>query len=148
MLAAVINPVITSPFVYPLPTWSPTIQTLCYTTLVFYLFVAVLGLATVVGHERRPAVWLWVALFFAFGWLYVGLHFALHTVAFLKVVTGNIGRWKVTSRAADSNGGSPHGASEQPARPVGGGSGLREPLLWQDAFELPTTREDSREGQI
>ena len=126
LMAAVINPVITSPFVYPLPTWSPTIQTLCYTMLGFYLFVAVLGLATAVWHERRPSVWLWTALFFAFGWLYVALHFALHTVAFLKVVTGNIGSWTVTSRSADTGGGSPHTGG---ARPPAGGGQLREPLL-------------------
>jgi len=30
------------------------------------------------------------------------LHFALHTVAFLKVFTGNVGAWAVTRRTTDS----------------------------------------------
>ena len=168
LMAAVVNPIVTSPFVYPLPTWSYAIQAAqrqrrpfprdrspigtspflgpsshplapfwpcavqacVYTALALYVFVAGLALCLVVHHERAaPAKWLWVALFFVVGWLYVALHFALQTVAFVKVVTGRLGEWTVTQRSAEGGG---EGAAEPPAPAPALPSraqGLQEPLL-------------------
>ena len=100
LLAAVINPIITSPFIYPLPTWSRSIQRCVYVTLALYGFIAVYGLATALCPERlqlryvppaaqthphsRIGTALWVAIFFCCSGLYVIMHFTLQTVAFFK----------------------------------------------------------------
>jgi len=129
LLAAVINPIITSPFIYPLPTWSVSIQTCVYVTLVFYGFIAIYGFATalcperihdqrlpprhrlltspndvVVPHElarSRAGAALWVLLFFVFSGVYVIVHFTLQTVAFFKVFRGKVGEWTVTQRTGN-----------------------------------------------
>jgi len=138
LMGAVVNPIITSPFVYPLPTWSISIQCCVYTAVALYVFVAGLGLCFVLQHEpRNPLGWLWVVVFFVLGWLYVGLHFTLQTVAFVKVVSGNLGEWTVTERSSTGveRQASGVGAPGKPAvrGSSGGGSAalqsLQEPLL-------------------
>lgn len=65
-----------------------------------YVFVAALGLSLGLTHERhRPWTLVSLCVFFIFGWLYVILHFATHTVAFIKVFTGSTGKWEVTMRS-------------------------------------------------
>ena len=100
VLAAVINPVLTSPLIYPLTTWSLPIQICVYVAVSLYAFVALLGLSHALKHEwRRPWAIVSLVVFFLFGWLYVILHFATHTVAFIKVFTGSTGKWEVTARS-------------------------------------------------
>ncbi len=102
LMGAVINPIVTSPFIYPLPTWSLAIQATVYCTVTFYAFVAAISLAKIAWYEpHRPSSWVAVALFFVFGWVYVFAHFALQAVAFCKVLFGQSGTWVVTRRAAD-----------------------------------------------
>uniref|UniRef100_A0A7S0PXD1 Glycosyltransferase 2-like domain-containing protein n=2 Tax=Coccolithus braarudii TaxID=221442 RepID=A0A7S0PXD1_9EUKA len=102
LMGAVINPVITSPFVYPLPTWSLAIQSCVYTAVSAYLFVAVLALCICVWHQpKRPSAWFSVCAFFLFSWLYVALHFSLQTIALMQVLSGRVGEWKVTQRSVD-----------------------------------------------
>ena len=102
LMGAVINPVITSPFVYPLPTWSTHIQWTVYITVGLYLFVASFGVCAVVRNEpRKPLNWLWVVLFFVCSWVYVTVHFTLQTIAFVKVMSGRAGNWVVTARSDD-----------------------------------------------
>jgi hypothetical protein len=117
LLAAIINPVITSPFVYPLPTWSYSIQICVYVTLALYGFIAAFGLVTALCPEgihlehvppaaatyphSRIGTALWVAIFFGCSGLYVVAHFTLQTVAFFKVFTNKVGEWTVTQRGAN-----------------------------------------------
>ena len=101
VLAAVINPLLMSPFIYPLDTWSLQIQVCVMCAVLLYCFVAVIGLSQSIRHDGRdrPLAVLSLGLFFVFGWLYVILHFSTHTVAFLKVFTGTEGGWQVTTRS-------------------------------------------------
>ena len=121
VLAAVINPVITSPFVYPLFTWSVAVQACVYSAVASYAFVAIYAMCTAVAYDRhRPLSVLSVAVFFVIGWLYVVLHFTLHTFAFIKVFTGRVGGWQVTERSIK-------GIS--PTTAIGATSALAVPLL-------------------
>ena len=80
-LGAVVNPILMSPFAYPLWTWSTPVRYCTYITLLFYSFVAAYSVCSCVWHERyRPFSWVGVALFYALGWLYIGWH-ALHRCA-------------------------------------------------------------------
>ena len=101
VLAAVINPILFSPIVYPLYTWSLAVQICVYTAVVLYCFVAALAVTYSLHHDgrRRPTAVAAVAIFMVVGWLYVVLHFTLHTVAFLKVFMGREGGWQVTMRS-------------------------------------------------
>jgi cellulose synthase/poly-beta-1,6-N-acetylglucosamine synthase-like glycosyltransferase len=103
VLAAVVNPVITSPFFYPLSTWEEPIQGLCYTALSLYGLIAILGVGHAVHYDlrRRPLAVLAVVAFLCMGWVYVIVHFATHIVAFVKVFTGSEGGWKVTARSVE-----------------------------------------------
>jgi len=125
LLAAVINPIITSPFIYPLPTWSNAIQRCVYVTLGLYSFIAAFGLVTALCPDRahlrlnprdapnapavqtqthphsRVATAVWVTIFFCCSGLYVVMHFTLQTVAFFKVFRNKVGEWTVTQRAAN-----------------------------------------------
>ena len=117
LLAAVINPIITSPFIYPLPTWSSSIQRCVYVTLGLYSFIALFGLATALCPEplqlryappaahthphSRVGTAVWVAIFFCCSGLYVIMHFTLQTVAFFKVFRNKVGEWTVTQRATN-----------------------------------------------
>ena len=88
---------------------------LCVSTaVVFYCFVALIGLCASVIHDaKRPSAIVSLVLFFVLGWLYVILHFATHTVAFIKVFTGTEGRWQVTARSI--KGTSPQSGFSSPA---------------------------------
>lgn len=100
VLAAVINPLLMSPMVYPLDTWSLSVQVCVYAAVCLYCFVAALALGASLEHDRRrPLAFVSLALFFLFGWAYVVLHFSTHTVAFIKVFTGTEGKWQVTTRS-------------------------------------------------
>ena len=128
VLAAVVNPVITSPFVYPLFTWSVAVQACVYSAVASYAFVAIYAMFTVVVYDRhRPLSVLGVAFFFVFGWLYVILHFTLHIFAFIKVFTGRVGGWQVTERSIK-------GIS--PATGMGTTSPLAVPLLGSQRQQL------------
>ena len=97
------------------------LQLCVLTAVVLYAFVALLAICAGIAHDRhRPLSIAGVALFMVFGWLYVVLHFTLHTIAFIKVFTGRVGGWKVTERSI--KGTSP---------PVVGTGTLAEPLLGQ-----------------
>jgi len=101
VLAAVINPVITSPLMYPLFSWSLEVQICVLTAVVLYAFVALLALhhANVYEEPRRqPTAMVSIIVFFVVGWLYVVIHFTLQTIAFVKVFLGREGRWEVTTR--------------------------------------------------
>ena len=87
--------ILTSPFVYPLPTWSVAIQICVYTAACLYATVAILGITTAIWTRDKASTVLWVIVFFAFGWLYVILHFSLQLYAFIKVFTGQVGEWQV-----------------------------------------------------
>ena len=101
LLAAVVNPVVFSPFLYPLETWSPAIQGCVYTAIALYGFVGLLTLKAVLTHEpAKPLEWLWAFVFIVLGWLYVVTHFTLQAVAFIKVFIGKEGAWEVTERCA------------------------------------------------
>ncbi len=96
--AVVINPVVMSPFIYPIHTWSLAVQVCVYAAIGLCAFVFLLALRASLKHERSALSCLFVFLFMAGGWLYVAGHFALQTVAFVKVFTGKEGGWEVTSR--------------------------------------------------
>ena len=100
VLAAVINPVLTSPFVYPLTTWSMPIQVCVYVAIAGYAFVALLGIRHALVFDRhRHWTALSLAVFFLMSWLYVILHFTTHSIAFVKVFLGKEGGWQVTTRS-------------------------------------------------
>jgi cellulose synthase/poly-beta-1,6-N-acetylglucosamine synthase-like glycosyltransferase len=101
-MGACINPIIMSPFLYPLWTWSLEVRWCVYVTLLAYTFVALYSVCSCMWHERaRPYSWLGVALFFVFGWAYIAWHAVLQTVALFRVARGTIGEWTVTKRSAD-----------------------------------------------
>lgn len=134
VMVAVVNPILTSPFVYPLPTWSVAIQICVYTAACLYATVAILGITTAIWTRDKASTVLWVIVFFAFGWLYVILHFSLQLFAFIKVFTGQVGDWQVTIRADEgtpSVGPSPNRSSTNLHKVSSGGglSALRQPLL-------------------
>lgn len=123
-LAAVINPVITSPFVYPLMSWTMEFQVCVMTAVVLYGFVALLALhhSNVYEERRRqPMAMFSILIFFIIGWLYVIIHITLQTIAFVKVALGREGRWEVTARLYSGT---------SPAVRLGAVAGtLAEPLL-------------------
>jgi len=101
VLAAVINPVITSPYVYPLFSWSLEVQVCVLTAVVLYAFVGALALHHSNVYEeprKQPMAMLSIIFFFIVGWLYVVIHFTLQTIAFVKVFLGKEGGWEVTAR--------------------------------------------------
>ena len=101
VLAAVVNPLLMSPFVYPLSTWSLKVQICVYSAVSLYCFVALIGILKCIQHDRaRPLAILSLAAFFLLGWVYVVLHFTTHTIAFVKVFTGTEGEWQVTTRSS------------------------------------------------
>ena len=132
-LAAVINPVITSPFVYPLMSWTMEFQVCVMTAVVLYGFVALLALhhSNVYEERRRqPMAMLSILIFFIVGWLYVIIHITLQTIAFVKVALGREGRWEVTARLYSGT---------SPAVRIGAVAGtLAEPLL--PAAQAPSGR--------
>ena len=134
VLAAVINPLLMSPFIYPLETWSLKVQ-LCVTTAVaLYCFVAALGVTASLQHDgrQRPLAVVSLVLFFVFGWLYVILHFATHTVAFIKVFTGTEGGWEVTARSIKGTSPTTMDSAAAKAQRAAGATriaALSEPLL-------------------
>ena len=109
--------VITSPFVYPLFTWSLQVQACVYTAVMLYIFVAALALNASsvhdVGPPRQPMAMISIIIFFIFGWVYVVGHFTLQSIAFVKVFLGREGAWQVTARRTSS------GTTPPQARPTG-----------------------------
>jgi len=140
VLAAVINPLLMSPLMYPLETWSLPIQICVSTAVCSYLFVAVLGLSASLQHDRqRPLAIVALGFFFLLGWLYVVLHFSTHTIAFIKVFTGNEGGWQVTTRSIKGTSPATMGNVNATANAnrcrVSVAPALTEPLLCADAVE-------------
>lgn len=101
-MGACINPIIMSPFLYPLWTWSFKVRWCVYVTLLAYTFVALYSVCSCMWHERaRPYSWLGVGLFFVFGWGYIAWHAVLQSIALARVARGTVGEWTVTRRTAD-----------------------------------------------
>ena len=138
VLAAVINPLLMSPLVYPINTWSIKVQVCVYSAVFFYCFIALIGVIKSMQHDRaRPLAIVSLGAFFLLGWVYVVLHFILHTIAFIKVFTGTQGGWEVTTRSI--KGTSPvKGWNADGGRGRVGPPALSEPLLLQaDAEAAP-----------
>ena len=71
-----------------------------YVAVSLYGFVALLGISLGIKYDwQRPWALASLCCFFMLGWLYVILHFATHTVAFIKVFLGAEGKWEVTARS-------------------------------------------------
>ena len=140
VLAAVVNPLLMSPFIYPLETWSLSVQICVSTAVVLYVFVAGIAISKAITYNlKRPLSLVALVVFFVLGWIYVVLHFLTHTIAFLRVFTGTEGAWEVTARSI--KGTSPYPITPSTAHAAGTkkiGVGvvapaLTEPLLAAEA---------------
>ena len=108
-----------------------------YTAVSSYIFVAMLAIAAAVEHDRpRPKSIASVAVFMLVSWVYVVLHFATHTVAFIKVFTGTEGKWEVTTRSIK-------GTSPAAGGATGGGEGESSGLPSGGSSWLPWARRSS-----
>jgi len=120
VLAAVINPVVTSPFIYPLFTWSLPIVICVLAAVYLYIFVSMLGIHSAYTHEqgRRVVAAISVAIFFVFGWVYVVTHFTLQSIAFVKVFIFKEYKWEVTARLLQVDGDGDGDGGGEPHAPV------------------------------